>query len=493
MTRTRFPHAPLAVAVFLGLLLLSTLSFADSYVRIVRLSDMSGDVEIDRNSGHGFEKALMNMPITQGVRLRTGNSGRAEVEFENGSVIRLVGNSTVGFTALSLRGEGQRLSEMQIGEGTVYVNYRHKGDDDFKVLMGSQSIELDKKDVRFRVQLEGDQAQVAVFKGELQLQGTPELAKIKKNQTLRIDLENTSNYELAKNITPLGSDDYNQQREQYVQLASNKSYGSPYAYGYSDLNRYGSFFNLPGYGLVWQPIGMSVAWDPYSNGYWSMYPGYGYMWVSGYPWGWMPYRYGNWAFASGAGWVWVPGGWNRWNTGVNVFNAPTTWRSPVVPTTGSGGTVIVGHPLPPPVRNIHPTDVTIPGHPRRGYMDDDARGRMAPPANGAKPMPPANAAVTTQPAASAPVPPRPMAPPAQMNKATRDYETRQQQRMMRQPMTGFPAGGGARSMGPPASAPAGTAPAPSAPAPQMRAPSAAPAGPPPMSAPHGAAPQRAPK
>jgi hypothetical protein len=167
MTRTRFPHAPLAVAVFLGLLLLSTLSFADSYVRIVRLRDMSGDVEIDRNSGHGFEKALMNMPITQGVRLRTGNSGRAEVEFENGSVIRLVGNSTVGFTALSLRGEGQRLSEMQIGEGTVYVNYRHKGDDDFKVLMGSQSIELDKKDVRFRVQLEGDQAQVAVFKGEL--------------------------------------------------------------------------------------------------------------------------------------------------------------------------------------------------------------------------------------------------------------------------------------------------------------------------------------
>jgi hypothetical protein len=481
MTRTRFTHAPLAVAVFVGLLLLSTLSFADSYVRIVRLSDMSGDVEIDRNSGHGFEKALMNMPITQGVRLKTGNNGRAEVEFENGSVIRLVGNSTVGFTALSLRGEGQRLSEMQIGEGTVYVDYRHKGDDDFKVKMGSEGIDLNNKDVRFRVRLEGGQAQVAVFKGELQVQGTPESAKVKKNQTLALDLNDESKYELAKNIVPLATDEYNQQREQYLQLASNRTYGSPYAYGYSDLNRYGSFFNLPGYGLVWQPIGVSMAWDPYSNGYWSMYPGYGYMWVSGYPWGWTPYRYGNWTFASSAGWVWVPGGWNRWNTGVAVTNPPTTWVAPSTPTTAGGGTVIVGNPLPPPMRNIHPTDGSRAGHPWRGYMDDGARARTAPPANGAKPAPSANAAVAATPGAQM-QPAKPMAPPAQMNKATRDYESRtQQQRMMRQPMPNMPMGGGSRSMGAPASAPAGS------PAAAPGAPASAPA---PMSQPHSAAPHK---
>ncbi len=489
MTRTRLPHAPIAVAMFLGLLLLSTLSFADSYIRIVRLSDMSGDVQIDRNSGHGFEKAIMNMPITQGVRLRTGSNGRAEVEFENGSVVRLVGNSTIGFTALSLRGQGQRVSEIQIGEGTVYVDYRHKGDDDFKVMMGSEGVELNNKDARFRVQLEGGQAQLAVFKGELQVQGTPELAKVKKNETLRFDLNNNSNVELAKNIMPLGSDDYNQQREQYLQMASNKSYGSPYAYGYSDLNRYGSFFNLPGYGMVWQPIGMSMAWDPYSNGYWSMYPGYGYMWVSGYPWGWMPYRYGNWAFASGAGWVWVPGGWNQWNTGINVYNAPTTWRAPVVPATGSGGTVIVGHPLPPPMRNVHPTNVG-PWRPGRAYVDDGARVRTNAPVNAATPAP-ATSATTTTPAAPATVQPvRPMSQPAQMNKATRDYETRMQQREMRESM-GMPIGGGSRSMGAPASGSAAPAAAQSAPVHSMGAPAAAPAGPPPhMSAPHGAGPAR---
>src|SRR5205814_3890195 len=42
----------------------SVFALADSQVRIVRLSDINGDVQIDH--GSGFEKALRNMPITQG-------------------------------------------------------------------------------------------------------------------------------------------------------------------------------------------------------------------------------------------------------------------------------------------------------------------------------------------------------------------------------------------------------------------------------------------
>jgi len=473
MAHTRF------LRIILGLVLVSAFGFADSYVRIVRLSDLNGDVEIDRNSGHGFEKALMNMPITQGVRLQTGSNGRAEIEFENGSVIRLAGNCAVGFTALSLRGEGQRVSEMQVGEGTVYVDYRHKGDDDFRVMMGSQSLDLNKKDVRFRVQFEGGQAQIAVLKGELQVPGTTESAKIKKNQTLRLDLNNTANYELAKNITPLGADEYNNQRTEYLELASNKTYGSPYAYGYSDLNRFGSFFSLPGYGLVWQPIGMTMNWNPYANGYWSFYPGQGYMWISGYPWGWMPYRYGNWAFAPGAGWVWVPGGWNRWNSGVMVYNPPTHWQAPTTPIQGSGGTVVVGHPM-PPVRTAD--DALRP--PRRDRLDPVGRGPLVDDGAHARTGTPVNAA---NPAVTAPTPAASAVHPthpdrsadadrsAPMNKATRDYETRMQQRVTRgQPMPGMHNGAPTRSMST-TSTSAAPAASPSAPAHQAAAPPTAPA------------------
>jgi len=64
-------------------------SFADSQARIVRLSQVEGDVQIDRNTGQGYEKAFLNLPMTQGTKLRTGQDARAEIEFENGSRIVL--------------------------------------------------------------------------------------------------------------------------------------------------------------------------------------------------------------------------------------------------------------------------------------------------------------------------------------------------------------------------------------------------------------------
>src|ERR1700685_2725146 len=50
----------------------SSPSVADSQVRIVRVSEVSGEVQIDRNTGQGFEPGLLSLPITQGTTLRTG-------------------------------------------------------------------------------------------------------------------------------------------------------------------------------------------------------------------------------------------------------------------------------------------------------------------------------------------------------------------------------------------------------------------------------------
>src|SRR5947208_13442452 len=66
----------------LAALLLTLPAFADSQVRIVRLSQVGGDVQADRNTGQGFEKAFLNMPVTQGMKLRTNRDGRAEIEFK---------------------------------------------------------------------------------------------------------------------------------------------------------------------------------------------------------------------------------------------------------------------------------------------------------------------------------------------------------------------------------------------------------------------------
>src|SRR5438477_9218095 len=89
--------------------LLALPALAASQARIVRLSDVQGSVQIDKNTGLGFESAFLNLPITQGAQVRTHDRGRAEIEFEDGSTLRLTPNTTVELSALGLSDTGKRI------------------------------------------------------------------------------------------------------------------------------------------------------------------------------------------------------------------------------------------------------------------------------------------------------------------------------------------------------------------------------------------------
>src|ERR1700722_12482430 len=98
-------------------------ALAGSQARIVRLSDVQGSVQIDKNTGLGFENAFLNLPITQGTQIRTHDRGRAEIEFEDGSTLRLTPDTTVEFSTLGLSDSGKRNSVINLVEGMAYVNW----------------------------------------------------------------------------------------------------------------------------------------------------------------------------------------------------------------------------------------------------------------------------------------------------------------------------------------------------------------------------------
>lgn len=345
-------------------------ALGDSQARIVRLSFLDGSVQIDRNTGQGFEKAISNMPITQGVKLGTGEDGEAEVEFENGSTVRLAPDTTVSFDQLSLRGDGGKVSLVRLGEGTAYFDVKVKDQDDFRIVYGSHDIHL-AKSTHFRAEIADQRARVAVFKGELQLQGVDGEVKVKKNETLTLDLDEPSQYELAKGIDQGQYDWWDKEREdyhnQYAYNSKEQGYvDAPYSYGWSDLNYYGSFINIPGYGWGWRPYNVGYAWDPFATGYWVWYPGWGYTWISPYPWGWMPYRYGAWRFFPGYGWAWTPGYWQTAYYAPRVINPPPSYRPPRPPSNPRTTPVAVGNPSP----TVGPR--WTPG--ARGRQDDDRLG-----------------------------------------------------------------------------------------------------------------------
>jgi hypothetical protein len=328
--------------------LLSTIPFlavsalADSQARVVRLSDVQGDVQIDRNAGQGYEKAFLNLPITQGVKLQTKGDGRAEVEFEDGSTLRVTPDTVIAFPQLSLRDSGAKVSAVHLQEGNAYINFAGMKDDEFTLTFGHEKLSLAHA-AHLRIGMGDTVATVAVFNGDVRVEGDSGTVGVSKNHTAAFDLTDGDRYTLAKNLEPDPYDTWDKQQDQYHQRYSSNSYNSysPYAYGTSDLNYYGSFSNVAGYGMLWQPYFIGAGWDPFMNGAWAFSPGFGYGWVSGYPWGWTPYHYGSWVYLPNYGWAWQPGGtWAGW-TQPRIIHPPSHFLLPQPPSNSSHGTVVV--------------------------------------------------------------------------------------------------------------------------------------------------------
>ncbi|MBX3746612.1 MAG: hypothetical protein KF833_14985 [Verrucomicrobiae bacterium] len=78
---------------------------------------------------------------------------------------------------------------------------------------------------------------------------------------------------------------------------------------YSQLAPYGTWYQVPSHGWVWQPsvVVVNPVWVPYRHGGRWIWTDYGWYWASDYSWGWAPFHYGRWYSQPGLGWCWVPG------------------------------------------------------------------------------------------------------------------------------------------------------------------------------------------
>ncbi len=82
-----------------------------------------------------------------------------------------------------------------------------------------------------------------------------------------------------------------------------------YNYFYDSLSPYGSWVNVEGYGMCWQPsvVVVNRGWQPYRDGGRWIYTDVGWYWYSDYTWGWAPFHYGRWFTHPRWGWCWYPG------------------------------------------------------------------------------------------------------------------------------------------------------------------------------------------
>jgi hypothetical protein len=322
MQKRKFFLTFLGLAALAALLCAAPIGAADngySYARIVRLSLVSGDVQVVRSAEAKWEPALTNMPIEQGFTIGT-NQGRAEVEFENGGALWLGENSVLQFTELALS-NGGRITKVSLSEGTATFDANTASADSFLVTTPELQITPPGKS-EFRLSVSSDSSSVSVIKGQVSINSLAGTEIVRKGETFRLNASAPTDPKITSNSAPNDYDKWVKSRASVLSDGQNQSLqytNSPFSYGMADLSSYGGWSFYPGFGYGWRPFGVLNGWAPFSAGQWSFYPGLGWTWLSFEPWGWVPYHFGQWNYSPVFGWLWLPGGYGYWSP------APVQW------------------------------------------------------------------------------------------------------------------------------------------------------------------------
>src|SRR5579859_7374690 len=268
---------------------------------VARVSIIQGQVSTTNGDAGQWVASTVNAPLQQGDKISTGDNSRTEVQLDYANVLRLDQQSQANIADLT-----RSRIQVQLAQGNA----------NYDVLKGSQAdVEIDTPNVavhpngegRYRIYVDSNSGQtvVTVRKGQVQITTPQGSTTVQQGQSITV--EGTDNPQYQVNEAPGRDqwDEWNQKRDSEILNAQSWRHTDKYYTGTEDLDRYGHWNNVDGYGQVWTPEA-SADWAPYQDGRWVWEPYYGWTWVSYEPWGWAPYHYGRW-FYYGSSWNWWPG------------------------------------------------------------------------------------------------------------------------------------------------------------------------------------------
>ncbi|HLN99492.1 MAG TPA: DUF6600 domain-containing protein [Pyrinomonadaceae bacterium] len=302
---------------------------AEALPHAARIQHVDGEVALNNSLQNGDANAQWlvaapNQPFSVGDRIYTRDNSRASLAFTGRNFARLNPNTELDVLELS---DSRTQLALRDGSALFDVGYLPAGQL-FEVGTPYGAVDFDQPglyDVGFD---NNGNVLVSVLSGLAQVVGLGGSGQISKGEMLTLLGQTAAQVALSRldgrNAGYLIDDYYRYQYpnvydgrySSYDAYLSDPYYYDPYrrftSYQYVnsyipgiyDLDYYGDWQNLSGYGYGWRPR-VDTGWVPYQQGYWETDYPYGLTWVSSEPWGYAPYHYGRWAFVNNQ-WYWIP-------------------------------------------------------------------------------------------------------------------------------------------------------------------------------------------
>jgi hypothetical protein len=294
-----------------------------------RVERVAGLVALRRSLGspeasQQYLEITPNTPVKVGDRIYTRDKSGAGIAFTGRNFARLDDNTSLDVLSLS---HGR--TQLALRDGTAFFDVGELADNElFEVATPYGAVDLQQPGL-YQIGIDDRGSTiVSVLSGLAQIVGLAGSGQISKGEMLTLMGQTAADIALSR-LDPgyAGSlvndyydyqypDSYDGRYSDYNAYLNDPYYYDPYnrytSYQYVsdyipgvyDLDSYGEWQDVSGYGYAWRPR-VDAGWAPYQQGQWVMDDLYGLTWVSNEPWGYAPYHYGRWAYINNE-WFWIP-------------------------------------------------------------------------------------------------------------------------------------------------------------------------------------------
>jgi ferric-dicitrate binding protein FerR (iron transport regulator) len=239
--------------------------------RVARIVGTEGSVEVRVHPLLNWRNALRNMPLVESSQVQTGSQSWVEIEFDEGSVLRLLSSSQAEISDYLRLSTGQKITHLAIDRGVAYFDGQPDWRDALVLSVPGAQVSP-KNGSRVRVEVDSVSSRIAVIEGIVRVLNPSIEVEVPAGRTFQIDATHSDRFVLLPEVAELESDAWSRKRDLSL----------PLSFGASGLELQGTWIATTEFGSVWKPK-VPEGWIPFRNGTWIWYDTLGFTWVPAEP------------------------------------------------------------------------------------------------------------------------------------------------------------------------------------------------------------------